>query len=1120
MQVKNIPTELNQHSLQNALVQFKEHMQNVYKTGQVFNLVPAFIPVEKSLFENKDIKNPAEFKVYSRYFIHNDPSLDQMENLAHLKFEDLNRADFYTVYSHILVFQHALEYPELRELVLDICKELVSYSIEINSSNELFFDDEQYFGISILTTLAHKYPEYCYLVGEFIARDSDYDQVKYYVASSVNFLIKTYGYSRDILKMLACIRFNDFFIAMVESDYDTDPKARYILFKYLSENKDDYDFFKQSIVDAFIKYPQSLKPDFEDKQTLIQRFFEVIVEQYDTEMEALFEEQDHEGEEEYESAWDNQDEFKFHDTNLEQEIEDLDKAVFEAIKDIPRKNFYYSKGKNYGDETLAEITEDRFYGEYEAAYDYEMNNEFFLTCFDNGQDILDYIEKGENEEVLGSLEKVHIRKLSFENRLQMYKRLEYFGSGDFRLSNDIEDDVALTDILEHFIAPYLNPDSYNLEDQDEQRNLKKAIRCFKVLVKLTGKNQFSPADIEEICDNLELMTEDQLLDEFETKEFTEVEFISQVYALINDAFAESFGQTRLRSIHRLFQKNPVWFTTAFTKIKEAAVELQDPEILAVMPKTRQKKYAMGSQLLAVAFVIYNELQDISNMNNPELMKLIDYYQENIFETLIWQIEDNETHVDYHQPETKAYLNTAIEQLNNYFNPPAPQIPPKELMQKLMKEGIAALSEEEQALIQSLRKGSSTPGMTDTEAEKIIEMLLVNYENTDVHNEKFAKKRNSLFHSKNAVMALSSIPWVARVAPAQVSKGLLKAYRLFLDSAPTKLLYSTFKEFTETTYIHNLKVEEMTRFEDMMLDLKIPRCFIFATQILVLEKKLEYGGIESLEEDESLKKYYFDLVEQFSEMDEVDEDESPMFGAMERKRKEAMKNSFQYLEVPTALKFLKQINKVKESTLYLELAQLQFREDLWQASKKNIRRLKKSYWEFSEEEKQAFLSQVSLVTDKFYIYFWEDYSLDNLMQDISEHFQPKVDLDIAPVAKFCFEHSEEMFKKCFQLIFAHGNEGDFEALYDAIKSNLPRSEKDSAIYKFDTWAEQLNVDKKLLFKFYLNEHKSRTHLDFEDNSFAQIILKRFPEVELHTELKQSKAYKVFIKLKDQYETLVN
>ncbi len=1116
MKLKTISLTLEHDAIKKALAQFQSQMQEAYATGQLIDLVPAFIPEDKNLFENKDFKNLPQLQEYSKFLNHNDPDLDQMEHLAHLTLEQLNRPDFYAAYSHLLVFQHALAYDDLLPLVLDICEELIAYAMKVNSSNELFFSTNQYFGIGILVILALHSQEYSYLIGDFIARDSDYNQIKYHVAPSVYFLLQKFGYSRDNLKLLAHVRFNDFHIALDDNFYTEDDREKETLLEYFTKHRENYEYYKECVVNAFKKYPQSLAPDFEEEQTVIERFFDIIVDQYDVEMETRFEEQPQSDEEaEYVALRYREDSFEFHGKTLQEEIQQFDRDVFNAIKDIPRKDFYYSSGKNYGEETLAEISSDSFYQEYEAEYDYEINNEFFLTCFANGQEILDFIEKGTPSEVLQSLQQVPIRKLAFDHKLQLFKRLEYYGSGDFRLSENLAQEVSLLDILEHFVAPYLNPDSYGL-DGDEQSNHPKALRCFQVLVKLTGKNRFSPADIEEICDRLELMDEATLLQNYDTKKLSEEEFVSEVYAQVNDAFTESFGQNKLRSIHRLYQKNPAWFTKAFTQIKKAAVALQDPDILAVSPGMRQEQYAMGSQLMAVAFVLYTELQDLGNTNDPHLIELIDFYQENLFETILWQIASNEQHVHYSQPETKTYLETSMEQLRNYLIPPTPAMPPKALMQKLMTDGIASLTAEEQQLIQSLRKGNTAPSTTLATAQEIINTLLVVQEDEDAHDSSLVKARNIIFHSENAVMALSSIPWVARVAPANVAKNLLKAYLLFTDSAPLKLLYTSFKEFTESGEVYNAQPEAIIRFEDMMMDLKIPRSLIFATQILVLEKRLDYNELENLEDDDPLKKYYHSLVTQFSEMDIVDEDQSPMFAAMEKKRKEAMQESLQYLEVPRALKFLKQVHLIKPSNVYIRLAQTQFREELWQAAKRNVQRPDKASWELNEEEKTLLLSKAKLVTDTLYAYFWEETSLENALAIIREHYKSNVDLHIDPISEFCYGYDKEFFTKCFNLLFTYGNEGDYYGLYNAIRYNKPRAESDNAIFEFDNWAQQLGCDELSLFRFYLREYKSRVHQDFEENFFAQIVLRRLAEIQKHPALKKLKGYQIFMKYKEDYE----
>lgn len=155
--------------------------------------------------------------------------------------------------------------------------------------------------------------------------------------------------------------------------------------------------------------------------------------------------------------WDEDDqefgELDFHGRPMSEVLEALDETLFELVKDVPLAELYYYSEPVYEGVTLGDTRDDPFYQEYNEDSEYETNKAFFLEGFDNGEKILAYIEHNQCSEVLDELVPTNIRKLARDKKLYIFKRFEYFGSGGFELSEEIDHDVELSDILERFLLP-------------------------------------------------------------------------------------------------------------------------------------------------------------------------------------------------------------------------------------------------------------------------------------------------------------------------------------------------------------------------------------------------------------------------------------------------------------------------------------------------------------------------------------------------------------------------------------------------------------------------------------------------------------------------------------------
>ncbi|MCV6606610.1 MAG: hypothetical protein OIF32_00205, partial [Campylobacterales bacterium] len=308
--------------------------------------------------------------------------------------------------------------------------------------------------------LVEKYPKFAYMIGEFISKNSDYNQIKYHCAPYVTYLFDKYRYGQIFIDIFTNCRFKELYIAMGEDYYDEMERFSPNILRYFLEDEKNIETYKQALFKSLKRRP------IEPSEINLHRMLD---DNHDSLLYNVYEDEDT-GEFDYEQMQKDGIEEEFDDMKLcgvyiEEFIQNLKEEMNEVLRDVLLKDLYYYSNPVYSDTTTyGDTLDDVFYQEYDEENEYETNKEFFLEGFENGEEILAYIEEDKNPDILNTLEPTLLRKLAFEKKLYIYKRFEYYGSGGFSFGTDLEQDVSLEDILEKFIAPYYDPDSFYIQN--------------------------------------------------------------------------------------------------------------------------------------------------------------------------------------------------------------------------------------------------------------------------------------------------------------------------------------------------------------------------------------------------------------------------------------------------------------------------------------------------------------------------------------------------------------------------------------------------------------------------------------------------------------------------------
>lgn len=1062
-------------SIKEALLKFKSQMNEIYKTGELINKVSGFISSDNKLFQNSDLLDPQQIKKISTFENINDPGYEQMEDLSQLSYDQLNRKDVYLKYSHMLVFQHALKYEDLKKFIVDFCEDLIEYSLKINSSNELFFASNAYFGPYILVLLIEKYPEYAYMLGEFITKDSDYYQIKDYCSPYITYLFKEYGYEDFILDIFANCRFNELCIAMSEN-YIESSSYRPNFLKCFLRDKQKYNFYKKSLLNSLKRRP--VNPEEINIVSMLENDYEILEEDYldHTTDEFDYNKAKQDGfEEDFEDL-------KLNGKNIFEELKKLQDEMFDIVKDVALKDLYYYPDPIFNDTiTLADIKDDPFYQEYDEVNEYKTNKEFFLKGFDNGKEIFEYIEYNKHSKILDEIKPLNIRKLAFEKKLYIYKRFEYFGSGGLQFSNSLEQDATLEDILEKFLVTYQNPESFFIDDDGEDEQNQKCLRCIDILVRLLGKKELTMEELKIITHDFKLCSKKEARKRYSIKKLNNNEITQRICQILNDPFSESFGKAQLDEVHEYYLKSPELFENLFHDIIIRAYQDTDKDLLAVVPKLNQKEFAKGSHLISSAYILYKESNSL--IKNNGLKSIWDFYSNNIFKSFYRELSESDIINNSKEKES------IIEKIKEYIDSQKSE-EPNSFFTKFMK------SSKNEELVPDKKK------ISKEQALSFIKKLL--HEDEKDANDK--NQHSPLFASDDIGMILASMLYTAKAAPKPLQKQLIALYQLILELYPSKTLLISFYEFSAYgDFLTETSAEEVEWFCDFLTDLGFDEKYCFLFKILIIQKINKYKpDVEQFDNESGLKTLYKTLITIYRNKDNIDLDEPAIIVRREKQISEAITKSVELLGREYKYKFLFFVYQDFDNKKFLKIIKEKLETEIADFIELNI--------QTPNSDKKSSL------TELFSNYIFSDVSLNQINQKLMPEFADRKKLfGIDELNNIIVNSGDEIIIKFIKFICEIKKIKNLDSFYNSFTAGKTYNEEE-ALQKLNQIIKKAGFESELLYDFYLIKFKKENDNDnkgFEHNIFAQLLVSDFENLKEYENLHKKKAYRLFIKEKESH-----
>lgn len=585
----------NKESIRDALNSFKRKVENEeLEIGQDEEYNTCFAKLSDGKIERFTVDDIKDFAFVDNVLVFS--GFGRMKDVV----ENYYLIFYYEVFSNVVILNAALDHEDLKEDVLALVKSILVLVNKLLYNDNLWIDHEHVFGIDFLVALSLKYPEYTYLISDYIFHDWEDNEEASYVYYIMPVLKRYWGgkYDRNILKAIAyCNNKKAFSILVDQCLYEGEVFSETgELFKFFKENPSEFDYFKQEFI-QFAKDSQRIVR-FSDGTS----FAEFIIRKTCPELT--------------QEQWKN--EIFLNDT-YENTVADFEIEVDEVIKEN-RRGPIYNINAPYVIKDKIESTNNRYVSkvkeaeevdssddkkDWDSDLDDEAYEEFFKKGFVNGEIVWNYIIEGKNSEVLETIEPASLMHIARSRNLKIRERLDYFGAD-----------------LDKFIKPLLHR-FYN-EDVVKYRDI--ILRIMDVLFELGGKKLFDRYTMDILITDNNICTLDVILERYQS--YDESTYLEDVAGLLNPFIEDFMSRNQLDQIYYLYKRQPEKWGDILSTIK------QDVEA------------ASGSQLLSLAYICYKEGASLPDENTKPL---IEFFVNNFWNAII--------------KDLKSYANFNVEDLD-------------------------------------------------------------------------------------------------------------------------------------------------------------------------------------------------------------------------------------------------------------------------------------------------------------------------------------------------------------------------------------------------------------------------------------------------------------------------
>ncbi|MDC7222967.1 MAG: hypothetical protein PQJ60_04450, partial [Spirochaetales bacterium] len=750
--------------------------------------------------------------------------------------------------SEPLIFALALEFEELKSEVVETAKSLVAAMRRYNTTDAVWIDDMRLFGVDALYLVAEKYPEYTYLLGQYFIPYWDHEHATGYEGFLFS-LVEKYGWTRDLIKAYIWCDNGHFRHYMFNREVfflEGETGGNQDLGSFLKESPQEYQWFKEEMINRFKEQPvlmYSSSSEIESRNPVVEFYLSLLCpcgEYHDEEADELTE---------YLQS-------DFLGRTLEDEAFDLQELVEKSVETPLMR---YDEKALESRERSAYMDRDKYRGD-----DLENLKEFILALPEGGP-LWEYIEQGKGPEILEKIGKTALVPIAREQARNFYFDMTYTLSPlDFEGGISEELDTILSGVLSDLVfSREEEPTSYKSnglvmnitvrksgearkEADDREKGAGQFLRILDVFYRLLGK--------AEICEGLREMVTDEEggwnligLDDFYKRYSTK----------------GRPGEKKLSLDHYSFDHTHTIDKDSL-KYVEAVIKQNGREAYDC---SRWKEPNLGRLTLAV-YLLYKDRQE-GNFDETT-QKLIDYLGKGPWEMGLNQLKK---HLDLEKiPEADLKL------IEDYFTV-EPLNPMDLLMGKVSKDEAPVLADQETIV-------------------GLLEEYLYREEvyRGDLVVNKFSEhqKSYSLFFYRDGFQnIILSCYWMGHLVPPHslIADRILK---VLIALAPQRVIRQIGRFYSEDYSLVEFedKDSEERFYTDLERTYKVPKEQIYAFQMGQAQNKKNIS--EPCDVEEYL--YWINIY------DEIDSEESGMFGAINKNRALALEKGLDYISEKARLKF--------------------------------------------------------------------------------------------------------------------------------------------------------------------------------------------------------------------------
>ncbi|MFA8434855.1 MAG: hypothetical protein ACEPOZ_10105 [Marinifilaceae bacterium] len=797
------------------------------------------------------------------------------------------------LFSEMVVAVNALQFPELKETLVKWAEAIVQFSRKYNDTSDLWVDDMHVFGIDMLYGLALTYPEYMYFMGLYLIPYWD-DEHAPYAYQYLYMLQAKFGYSHDFLKTIAfCDNSEAVSEVIVEEDYMTDHVEK-PLYKHFLAHPGDYTWFADCLAEKFRLYP--VEPEDEigihQAEVWIRRIVPAM------------------SQEDWESK-------QFILDTFENEAANLSQRIDQILEGIPESDY------NFREKDEVETAQEREERKRETAREeWDAFRELCEKGFENGDQVWNYVMEGTQPEVLDTIPACNLLKLAESKDLSFTDVFDVETESDWRW--------FVSDFLEtmnEYLPAFLGELRFRISRIKMTEVI--LLRSLDVLFRIRGKRSFGFDIKEELVEDYELLSKEEYDQRFRGDDEDEIRDAVRKYLKMKRS--RRLTREKLEEVYGLYQQKPEIWNDLLQEIQ--VNEYDDPSILdEVYQLTEAKIHAVvatGNQLLILAYICR---QEKVSPTSPMIAPLVAFFTNSFWKRFLYGLLYNSP-VNYEEKENANYLEL-LKDLFEYGVGPRPAEGQQEAIMKMVKEGPGALTEEEFRLIHQKPKA--------TKSKEEINARLKGFFQKGIDPE-LGIHEVDLFDTRHMTGVLASAMFGLRGLPGGVDSSLLRAFHLVLDLAPVKTLHTVSKFYF--AHCDEFSLKEYYELLELFEQMRVPENYLKAWQIVYFQKHLRW--------DKSLVwNDYSRLLELYHTRQTINEQQTSIHIAVEKREKAGMLDMMQYLDHQNRLLFIENLNEQYPEQIYQETLCQEFLTDLKQFIGEVVRKEGMGNWYYNTDAERT------------------------------------------------------------------------------------------------------------------------------------------------------------------------